>query len=65
MHNTDLPGNDILPYTPMSFNACCTQCLTTSGCVALTWALTNNYCYRKTSTGSGGVLNINLLSAHF
>lgn len=65
MNSTDLPGNDITPYPALNYTACCTYCIATSGCVAFTWGVVTNLCYRKTSIGSGGVAAVNLVSAKY
>lgn len=65
LNNTDLIGNDIPPNSVLNYTACCTLCLTTSGCVALTWSTINNMCYPKFSAGSGGTSSVGFYSARY
>ena len=67
MNNTDLPGNDMTsaPFPVINYTACCVLCIATSGCVAFTWGVVTNNCYRKNSIGSGGSAAVNLVSAKY
>lgn len=65
LNYTDFPGNDIAPTITMNYTDCCQFCLNTSSCVAFTWQISANGCYRKSSLGSGSVYMNAVISARY